>query len=73
MGARLTLVPQCCDRATVEALERLLEAARAGRVIGVAYVALHSGDGFTADLVGTVTDHKLLARGICAALADTLR
>ena len=69
----LKLTPRVVNDATVDALSALLEDAKAGKLLGLAYVALLDQDRYTADLIGSVNDHKLLARGLCAALEDTLR
>jgi hypothetical protein len=60
------------DSATVETLQRLLDEALAGRVIGLAYVALHTQDEYSGHVVGQVLESPLLARGICRALEDTI-
>lgn len=72
METNLRLVTAPADRGTVDALTTLLEDAKAGRITGLAWIALHPGDGYSADMVGAVTEHRLLARGICRALEDTI-
>lgn len=72
MGARLTLVIKAPDRETVETLTRLLEAARSGTIIGLAYVALHHHHEYSADLVGQALSSPLLCRGICRCLEDAI-
>ena len=72
MGARLTLVGNAPDRDTVETLTRLLAEARAGKVIGVAYVALHHHHEYSGDIVGQALNSPLLSRGICRCLEDTI-
>lgn len=66
------VLAQKIDQETVDALALLLEAARHGHIVGFAYVALHSGPDFSADVVGCCRDHPLLCRGIASTLADTV-
>lgn len=72
MGNALYLVKQLEDSDTVKALIKLLEAARAGEVIGLAFVALHHQDAYSADIVGQACRSPLLSRGICRALEDAI-
>lgn len=72
MPRALYVVKQAVDRDTVEALAGLLKEARAGKVIGLAYLALYRGDDYSGDLVGNVKEHPLMARGICRALEDEI-
>lgn len=72
MGQPLYIVEPRQDHATVEALSKLLEAARAGKIIGLAFVALHNHDEYSADLVGQALRSPLLSRGICRALEDAI-
>lgn len=47
------IVPRTTDRATVETLAQLsAEALSSADIIGLAYVAIHRGGKFTADVVG---------------------
>ena len=46
--------------------------AKRGHVIGLAYVALHNGPDYSAEIVGEAAAHPLLTRGIAGALADTV-
>jgi hypothetical protein len=68
----LRLVPPTQDRDTVEALTLLLAQAKEGKIIGLAYIALHHQHGYSADLVGDALKSPLLSRGICRALEDTI-
>jgi hypothetical protein len=72
MGESLRLVRPASDLQTIEALTELLEAAKAGKVIGLAYVALHLQDEYSADLVGQARRSPLLSRGICRCLEDAI-
>lgn len=72
MDRCLILVRPDKDSETVETLTLLLKEARAGRVIGLAYVALHRHHEYSANLVGSALESPLLARGICRALEDAV-
>lgn len=52
MGEVLQLIRQTVSHETVAALEALLQEAQAGKITGLAYVAIHQGGDFTADAVG---------------------
>jgi hypothetical protein len=56
----------------VEVLTRLLIAAKAGEVTGLAYVLLKPGGGYSADVVGSVISQPLLALGVAKALEIAL-
>jgi hypothetical protein len=66
------LVAPKIDQATVDVLTLLLDRALTGEIVGIAYVVLHAGTDFSADVVGSCTDHPLLCRGIASTLADTV-
>lgn len=72
MRRQLHLVRRKEDMMTVTVLSRLLEDAIAGRVIGIAYVALHHRHEYSADIVGSALQSPLLSRGICRALEDAV-
>jgi hypothetical protein len=66
------LVPQRVSNDTVEALETLLEQARNGEVIGVAFVAMLKRRGYIADAAGEAYRNPTFARGMIRALDDKL-
>lgn len=68
--ATVQLVQPVVDSETVGTLEKLLVDAKAGRVVGLAYVALHHGPDYSGDVVGRAKAHPLFTRGIAAALGD---
>jgi hypothetical protein len=68
----LHLVAPRPSEATVKELEMLLEGARAGQVIGLAYVAL-SASHYTVNAVGQACERPTLARGMLQVLEDLLR
>jgi hypothetical protein len=57
---------------TVEALQQLLEQARAGEVIGVAFVAMLKRRGYIADAAGEAYRNPTFTRGMIRALDDRL-
>lgn len=69
---QLHIVKPVIDEPTVEALKKLLEEAQLGRIVGLAYIALHCGPDYSADIVGAALLHPLLTRGIAGALADAV-
>lgn len=70
--AELQLVQPTVDQPTVDALTKLLEDARRGSVVGVAYVALHHGSDYSGDVVGQAEAHPLFTLGIARALEDVV-
>lgn len=72
MGHVLHLVQQAVSKDTVDALEFLLQEARAGRVIGLAYVALHNSHDYTVDMAGFTKTAPSLTRGAVHTLDDEL-
>lgn len=61
------------DAETIEALEQLLEQARAGQILGVAFVAMRKRREFVGDATGEAYRNPTFARGMLAALDDHLR
>jgi len=61
------------DLRTVAALEHLLELARSGQLVGLAFVALQPGEGYSADILGSILNHRLLALGLCRELETLVR
>lgn len=72
MGQILDLVRPAVSVETIDALLFLLEEARAGRVLGVAWVAVHAGRRFTGDAVGETRTHPTFTRGMLRVLDDEL-
>lgn len=66
------LVRNVADKDTVAALKQLLREAEAGRVVGLAYVALERRERFSADVVGRVRSYPILAFGITKILEETI-
>lgn len=70
MGRPIHLIGHPVDEETVTALTQLLEAAQAGRIVGIAYVALHHGPDYSGDVVGHAKSHPIFTLGIARALED---
>lgn len=68
----LNVVKAAPDSRVIEALQQLLLEAKAGRITGLAYVALEPGHGFTADVLGSVVESRVLALGITQVLKETV-
>jgi hypothetical protein len=60
------------DAELVEVVEDLLHDIKNGGIVGLAFVALHKGNGHTADVLGAVHDHPLLTLGVCHRLVDAV-
>lgn len=69
MPHTLKLVKPQADAETVKALTALLRDAQEGRVVGLAYVALHKSPNYSGDVVGHARSHPLFTMGIVSALA----
>lgn len=57
---------------TIECLERLLQEARSGRVVGVAYAAIFKRRNFMVHACGEAHRSPVYARGVVAVLDDEL-
>lgn len=57
---------------TVQCLESLLEQARAGDVIGIAYAVMHKRRRYTVHTCGEAHRNPTFSRGMVAALDDEL-
>lgn len=66
------LVPDDGSRDTVECLEHLLEQARAGEVIGLAYAVIMRRRNFRVNACGEAHRSPTFARGVLATLDDEL-
>lgn len=66
------LVNDDISHETVEALEQLLAEARAGKILGFAYVAMRKRREFIGDAAGEAYRNPTFARGMVAALDDHL-
>lgn len=69
-GVVLSLVRPTVSADTVKAAEYLLQEARAGRVIGLAWVALQPGYGYEVDWAGEVKRDPTFTRGTLKKLDD---
>jgi hypothetical protein len=68
----LAIAPASASREAVQVLESLLEEARAGRVVGLAWVVIRPGLGFEVDVAGEARRQPVFARGLCRVLDDQL-
>lgn len=72
MGQLYQLVNDAVSPETIEALAQLLEDARAGRIIGLAWVARRRGIDFTVDAAGAAKEDPITTRGMVHVLDDEL-
>ena len=70
MGEVVKLVPSTVSKDTVDELIALLHEARAGEIVGIAYVALHPGQVFTADFIGHARTASIFTLGAIRFLSD---
>ena len=68
----LVAKPPEVDAATIETFERLLAEARAGRIVGAAYIALTPACGYEYQVVGECRSYPTLSRGMVRSLDDDL-
>jgi len=67
-----SLVADTISKDTVECLEQLLDEARRGRIIGMAYVAMLKRREYIVNTAGEAHRNPTFARGMLAALDDQL-
>lgn len=67
----LRLLPPAICHKTIRELEELLSAAKAGQVVGIAYIALSAGS-YMVDSVGEANERPTLTRGMIRELDDLL-
>lgn len=72
MNRPFRLVPDALSHDTVELLEQLLDEARRGRILGLAFVAMYKRREFIANTAGEAYRNPVFARGMVAALDDHL-
>jgi hypothetical protein len=68
----LKIVTPVEDKATVEALTKLLEQAQKGAVVGLAYIALHQGAAYSGDVIGRAKSFPIYTLGLVRALEHLL-
>lgn len=71
-GKVVRLVPIAVSINAVEALELLLAEAKAGQIIGIAWVAMHKTYEYTVDIAGETRRSPTLTRGMLHLLDDEL-
>lgn len=72
MGRVVRLAQRRASKETIEALTALLAEAKAGEVIGIAYVAFHAGTEYTGDALGSAKLAPSLTIGTLYKLAHRL-
>lgn len=72
MKPPFTLLESTTSRDTVECVQRLLEQARAGECIGVAYVAMYRKRKYTVHVCGETHRNPTWTRGAVSVLQDEL-
>ena len=68
----LQLVPPKADQSTIDTLAELLAEARAGKIVGLAFVVLRPGTDWEAGFRGECSDHPLFTIGILEKLKSHL-
>lgn len=66
------LVPDTLSNETTEALTQLLELARSGELIGIAFGGMLRQRGYFVNTAGEAHRNPTFARGVVAALDDSL-
>lgn len=66
------LLEDSLSRDTVEALEQLLDGARKGEVIGIAFAAMLKRRVYITNVAGEAYRNPTFCRGMVGALADSL-
>lgn len=72
MAIHLSLVRKQADRATVEAISRLLADAEAGNITGIAYVVVKPGGDYSGDVAGRLSTLPIYTLGLLKALEKTV-
>lgn len=72
MGEIVRLVPAGVSDETVKAIEYLLQEARAGRYVGLAWVAMRAGYLYDVDIAGETRRAPTFTRGMLRVLDDEL-
>lgn len=72
MKPPFVLVPDTLSNDTVECLEQLLEHARTGAVVGVAFAAMLKRRGYIVNTAGEAYRNPTFSRGMVLALLDEL-
>lgn len=66
------LIPDTISSDTIECLETLLDQARRGQIIGLAFAAMLKRRGYIANSAGEAHRNPTFTRGMIAALDDQL-
>lgn len=68
----MRLIREDVSNDTIHCLERLLEDARAGKVVGIAYAAIFKRRNFSVNVCGEAHRSPVFTRGVLASLDDEL-
>lgn len=72
MGRVVRLVQRQASKETIDALTALLAEAKAGEIVGLAYVALQPHGKYTGDAIGTARTARTLTLGALLSLQHLL-
>jgi hypothetical protein len=72
MSKPFTLIPDVISTDTVECLEQLLDGARRGEVVGLAFAAMLRRRAYIVNTAGEAHRNPSFSRGMVAALDDQL-
>ncbi|MDO9597251.1 MAG: hypothetical protein Q7J47_05975 [Azoarcus sp.] len=70
--ASIRLAPPAKCGETIRVLEALLNEARSGQIVGIAFVAMYKKRSYTVDLSGEASRNPTFTRGMVKALDDRL-
>lgn len=60
------------DEDTLARLRELILMVESGEILGIAYVALHKGNGYSGDVTGTAKDRPVYALGLAHILEEAI-
>lgn len=72
MSSPFRLVTTAVSPDTILALEELLESAKSGKLLGIAFVAMYHSREYSADATGEAKRNPTFTRGMLRALDDRL-
>jgi hypothetical protein len=68
----INLIPDSLSHDTVECLQQLLDQAKQGQLVGIAFAGVIKRRGYIVDAAGEAHTNPTFARGMIAALDDRL-
>jgi hypothetical protein len=72
MGSVVSLVPMAISEDTARAIAYLQQEVAAGRIVGLAWTAIHPGHEYSVDVAGEAKTLPAFTRGTVGALDDQL-